>query len=137
MYFDDGYTGGRQITSVVLHKSDLDFWGTKSTVVRAIDVKYSDGARCFHGALPSAGDGNAGSLSIMLARGESVIGAIGRAGDLLYKIGFITKDQAGVTAIYGPFGGEGGESFIVYQDIVSLCGRAGNAVDAIGFKVVC
>ena len=53
---------------------------------------------------------------------ESVIGAIGHAGDLLYKIGFITKNQAGVTAVFGPFGAEGGESFIVYQDIVSLCG---------------
>ena len=131
-YFDDGCAEGRKISSMVLHKSE--FYGP--TVIRAIEVTYSDGAKYTHGRIPDANDETADSYSIELGDDETIIAAAGYSGRLIDSIAFVTVDSTGEPTIYGPFGGDGGErGFFVYRNIVSLRGRAQDAIDAIGFNI--
>jgi hypothetical protein len=65
--------------------------------------------------------------------GERIIAVVGRSGDLLDNIAFLTKDPQGVRRTYGPFGGPGGAPFIVNADVNGFFGRSGALIDAIGF----
>ena len=65
--------------------------------------------------------------------GERIIAVIGRSGDLLDNIAFLTEDPQGVRRTYGPFGGPGGAPFIVNADVNGFFGRSGSLIDAIGF----
>ena len=134
-YFDDGCGDNKQIEGIEVFKDTINYWGDDITVITGISVKYNDEPAILHGKVPDAGNDTADSLLIELQEGERIIGVIGYAHDLLDRIGFITTDPAGVTRTYGPIGGYGGDEFIVYQDIVSLRGRAADAIDAIGFNV--
>lgn len=65
--------------------------------------------------------------------GEHIIAVVGRSGDLLDNIAFLTEDPRGVRRTYGPFGGNGGAAFIVNADVNGFFGRSGSLIDAIGF----
>jgi hypothetical protein len=65
--------------------------------------------------------------------GEQIIAVVGRSGDLLDNIAFLTEDPQGVRRTYGPYGGNGGAAFIVNAEVNGFLGRSGSLIDAIGF----
>jgi jacalin-like lectin domain-containing protein len=67
--------------------------------------------------------------------GEQIIAVVGRSGDLLDNIAFLTEDPQGVRRTHGPYGGTGGTQFIVNQDVNGFFGRSGTLIDQIGFFV--
>lgn len=132
-YFDDACVDGRKIVSVELYKSE--YYGP--TVIRAINVTYSDGANYVHGLLPDESDATADSISFQFEEGETLIGALGYSGRFIDSLGFITENESGESTLYGPFGGPGGDhGYYVSRKIVSLRGRAKEAIDAIGFNIL-
>jgi hypothetical protein len=72
---------------------------------------------------------------IHFSPGERIIAVVGRSGDLLDNIAFLTEDPQGVRRTHGPFGGQGGAPFIVNADVNGFFGRSGALIDAIGFFI--
>lgn len=76
--------------------------------------------------------GDGGSQSeVLLQPGESIVAFVIRSGSLVDNLTVVTE-QSGVFKQYGPFGGNGGGSGAVIGAIVSLYGRSGSKLDAIG-----
>ncbi|WP_211441402.1 jacalin-like lectin [Collimonas humicola] len=78
--------------------------------------------------------GDGGELSsINLAANEYITRVEGRSGSGVDQLKFITSTGAA----YGPFGGGGGDPFLLtnLQDVRGLFGRSGSGLDAIGFFV--
>jgi hypothetical protein len=70
---------------------------------------------------------------ISFSPGEHIIAVVGRSGDLLDNIAFLTEDPRGVRRTYGPYGGPGGTQFIVNADVNGFFGRSGSLIDSLGF----
>ncbi|MEA3052573.1 MAG: hypothetical protein QOG72_1476 [Sphingomonadales bacterium] len=81
----------------------------------------------------SHGGGGGTEEVIHFNPGERIIAVVGRSGDLLDNIAFLTEDPRGVRRTHGPYGGPGGAQFIVNADVNGFFGRSGSLIDAIGF----
>ncbi|MFL6845521.1 MAG: jacalin-like lectin [Allosphingosinicella sp.] len=72
---------------------------------------------------------------IIFNNDEQIIAVVGRSGDYLDNIAFLTQDRQGVRRTYGPFGGQGGAPFIVNANVNGFFGRSGIYIDQLGFFV--
>lgn len=75
---------------------------------------------------------------INLAQGEHIIAVIGRHSThyttgRIHQIGFLTRSASGARQVFGPYGAENGNLFVVNADVVSFFGRSGSEIDALGF----
>lgn len=78
--------------------------------------------------------GSGGSLTtINFAADETIINVSGRAGDFLDQITIITRTSAGLINTYGPYGGGGGNDFVLDGVVTAFFGRSGEYVDQLGF----
>ena len=69
---------------------------------------------------------------------EHIIAVIGRHSTdpifgRIHQIGFLTIKASGARYVYGPYGTENGNLFVVNADVVSFFGRSGSELDALGF----
>ena len=82
--------------------------------------------------------------SVTLSQGETITAIVGLTGtgpssdlqgslDLVRSIAILTELSSGEKRQYGPFGGTGTDLFVAHKDIVAFYGRAGDAIDSIGF----
>jgi hypothetical protein len=85
-------------------------------------------------SLKHGGDGGV-PTDIDFNAGEHIIAIIGRAGRVLDSIAILTEDQSGVRRTFGPFGGGGGDQFIIHGKVDGFFGRSGGVIDQIGFFV--
>lgn len=92
--------------------------------VDAIELTFSNQTSVQHG-------GNGGdSYPFTLAAGERISGISGRSGNSVDSIAIHTNQR-----IIGPFGGAGGEPFVIGDpdfELVGILGRSGNELDSIG-----
>jgi hypothetical protein len=72
---------------------------------------------------------------IIFNNDEQIIAVVGRSGDYLDNIAFLTEDRQGVRRTHGPFGGQGGAPFIVNANVNGFFGRSGIYIDQLGFFV--
>ena len=75
---------------------------------------------------------------INLAQGEHIIAVIGRHSThykrgRIHQLGFLTRSVSGAKQIFGPYGAENGNLFVINADVVSFFGRSGSLIDALGF----
>ena len=75
---------------------------------------------------------------INLAQGEHIIAVVGRHSThyttgRIHQIGFLTRSSSGAKQVFGPYGAENGNLFVVNADVVSFFGRSGSEIDALGF----
>jgi jacalin-like lectin domain-containing protein len=82
---------------------------------------------------PAHGGSGGNPSRINLAAGETIIGISGRAGTLLDQISITTRNVAGTSKIYGPYGGGGGNDFVLDGVVTGFMGRSGEYVDALAF----
>jgi hypothetical protein len=117
--FDDsGYIG--PITSITVRHGEY---------VDAIQVTYGG-----QQAPQQGGDGGQAD-TISLAQGEQVIAVVGRSGDLVDQIQFVTVSPGNVLKTYGPYGGGGGSPFYINGAVASFFGSSGEYLDAVGVWV--
>lgn len=75
---------------------------------------------------------------INLAEGEHIIAVIGRhttdyAAGRIHQLGFLTRSPSGARQVFGPYGGDKGNLFVINASVVSFFGRSGGSLDALGF----
>jgi hypothetical protein len=117
--FDDsGYIG--PITSITVRHGEY---------VDAIQVTYGT-----QQAPQQGGDGGQAD-TISLAQGEQVIAVVGRSGDLVDQIQFVTVSPGNVLKSYGPYGGGGGSPFYITGAVDAFFGNSGEYLDAVGVWV--
>ena len=105
-------------------------------LIRGIQITYKDalnrdriGTR--HGL-------NEGTHHVVhLAEGEQIIAVVGRATNgpsgRVKQLAFLTRGSGGVRNVFGPYGHASGTLFIVNANVVSIFGRSGSSIDAVGF----
>lgn len=79
--------------------------------------------------------------TINLLYGEKIIGVVGQYGKythdtkivVIANLAFLTETHYGARRVHGPYGGSGSNTFIVNRDVTAFFGRAGGAIDSIGF----
>ena len=120
----------------------IEIWDT-STVIRGIRTQYSLSSGSTH---TTGVHGTADNVynSVILSQGETITAIVGLTGtgpssdlqgslDLVRSIAILTELSSGEKRQYGPFGGTGTDLFVAHKDIVAFYGRAGDAIDSIGF----
>lgn len=82
---------------------------------------------------PAHGGSGGSPTTITFAADETIINVSGRAGSYLDQITITTRTSAGLTNIYGPYGGGGGNDFVLDGVVTAFFGRSGAFVDQLGF----
>ena len=75
---------------------------------------------------------------VHLAVGECIIAVVGRAttnglSGRVKQLAFLTRGSGRVRNVFGPYGHASGTLFIVNANVVSIFGRSGSSIDAVGF----
>jgi hypothetical protein len=100
------------------------------SIVDAIQATYLLENGSTWAAPKHGGDGGSQS-DVLLQPNEAIVSFVIRSGSLVDNLTIVTELN-GVFKEYGPFGGSGGGSGAVIGAIVSLYGRSGSKLDAIG-----
>ena len=118
----------------------LDIWsavdGYLGEVIRGIQITYRDTLNRDH--IGTRHGLNEGTHHVVhLAEGEQIIAVVGRATNgpsgRVKQLAFLTRGSGGVRNVFGPYGHASGTLFIVNANVVSIFGRSGSSVDAVGF----
>ena len=98
-------------------------------LIDAIQVTYKKRNGRLYTSRQRGGNGG-GKSTIILRRGEIIVGIFGKTGRLVDQLGFVTNHGR----IFGPYGGNGGGSFKVHGcHLRGIFGRSGSLIDSIGF----
>ena len=100
--------------------------------VDGIQISYrrSDGTVY---AAPRHGSKTNNETTIPFANDEKILAIVGRSQDRIDQLNFLTTTELGVRKTYGPYGGTGGNPFILNAEALGIFGRSGTEVDALGF----
>lgn len=125
--FDEAAHHITAIERIVLHFSSY---------VHQLEVTYilDDGERLVR---TCGGSGGTRTEEIILEQDEKIFAVIVRSGDFVDSLTFVTYRMFHLVGMrrYGPFGGPGGQQHTVLSpNIRELFGRAGDWLDAIGFR---
>lgn len=134
-----GGSGGDVFSDPVLTK-DPPVVGIKTINIRsgaevdAIQISYllSNGAVY---AAPTHGGSGGDPQVINFAKGEKILAVVGRSADRIDQLNFLTITDTGQRNTYGPYGGNGGDEFILNAEVVGIFGRSGAKLDAVGFYI--
>lgn len=115
---------------------DKDIHGIKTTYITHTGTTSA----VFHGATKNKNKSYS-KATINLLYGEKIIGVVGQYGKYTYipnifvikSLAFLTETHYGARRVYGPYGGSGTNTFIINRDVTAFFGRAGGAIDSIGF----
>jgi hypothetical protein len=132
-----GGSGGDVFSDPVLIK-DPPVVGIKTINIRsgsevdAIQISYllSDGTVY---AAPTHGGSGGSPQTINFGKEEKILAIVGRSGSKVDQLNFLTITDTGQRNTYGPYGGNGGDEFILNAEVLGIFGRSGSRLDAVGF----
>jgi hypothetical protein len=119
--FDDSFIGDLPLMAIGIHAGSY---------IDALVLTYgnaNENETVIHG-----GGGGQANNTFTLNSGEFITSIVGRAGDYIDQLQFITNQARS----YGPFGGTGGNNFIIELPpnwrLVKFWGMSGSYLDALG-----
>ena len=120
----------------------IEIWHDKNIhAIKTAYIRHTGGTfAVFHGRT-SHNKKAYTKATIKLLYGEKIIGVVGQYGKythdtnilVITSLAFLTETHYGARRVYGPYGGSGTSTFIVNRDVTAFFGRAGGAIDSIGF----
>jgi hypothetical protein len=122
---------------------DTTLWTTRIVGIQSLTIRSGAGVDSIQAtyimadgsvlAAPAHGGSGGSPTTLTFAAGETIINISGSAGEYLGQITITTRTLAGGLNTYGPYGGGGGNDFVLDGVVTAFCGRSGKYVDAVGF----